>query len=137
MAGDGEEVGRCARFEAPLAAFPAHYAPVDLMFYSGAMFPAHDRGGAFVTSHGSWNRAPQPMAGYNVLFRPFANGKPSGKFEVFADGFKGKDPIRSPGEAAARPNGTAEGPDGSLYITESVKGKQGTGPCRAREDHEE
>src|SRR6059036_3197979 len=83
MAGDGEEVGRCARFEAPLAAFPAHYAPVDLMFYSGAMFPAHYRGGAFVTSHGSWNRAPQPMAGYNVLFRPFPNRKPSGKFEVF------------------------------------------------------
>ena len=45
------------------------------------------------------------------------------KFEVFADGFKGKDPLMSPAEAAARPNGTAQGPDGSLYITESVKGK--------------
>ncbi len=121
--GDGKEIGRCAQFEAPVAAFPAHYAPVDLLFYSGGMFPAHYRGGAFMTSHGSWNRAPQPMAGYDVLFQPFANGKPSGKFEVFADGFKGKDPIMNPAEAAARPNGTAQGPDGSLYITESVKGK--------------
>jgi glucose/arabinose dehydrogenase len=60
---------------------------------------------------------------YNVLFQPFANGKPSGTFEVFADGFKGKDPIMRPGRAAARPNGTAQGPDGWLYITESVTGK--------------
>ena len=121
--GDGKQVGRCAQFEAPVANFPAHYAPVDLMFYSGSMLPAHYRGGAFMTSHGSWNRAPTPMAGYNILFQPFANGKPSGKFEVFADGFKGKDPLMSPSEAVARPNGTAQGPDGSLYITESVKGK--------------
>ena len=121
--GDGNEVGRCAQFEAPVATFPAHYAPVDLQFYSGSMFPAHYRGGAFMTSHGSWNRAPAPMAGYNILFQPFAGGKPSGKFEVFADGFKGKDPLMSPAEAVARPNGTAEGPDGSMYITESVKGK--------------
>ncbi|PYQ93204.1 MAG: sorbosone dehydrogenase, partial [Acidobacteria bacterium] len=121
--GDGKEIGRCAQFEAPIAAFPAHYAPVDLLFYSGSMLPAHYRGGAFITSHGSWNRAPQPMAGYNVLFQPFAKGKPSGAFEVFADGFKGKDPIMNPAEAAARPDGTAQGPDGSLYITESVKGK--------------
>ncbi len=76
-----------------------------------------------MTSHGSWNRAPAPMAGYNVLFQPFVNGKPSGAFEVFADGFKGKDPLMNSADAVARPNGTAQGPDGSLYITESVKGK--------------
>jgi glucose/arabinose dehydrogenase len=121
--GDGKTIGRCAQFEAPVATFPAHYAPVDLMFYTGSMLPARYRGGAFVTAHGSWNRAPAPMAGYNVLFQPFAKGKPSGAFEVFADGFKGKEPLMTPAEAVARPNGTAVGPDGSLYITESVKGK--------------
>ena len=62
------------------------------------MFPAHYRGGAFMTSHGSWNRAPALMAGYNILFQPFANGKPSGKFEVFADGFKGKEPLMTSGQ---------------------------------------
>ena len=60
------------------------------------MLPAKYRGGVFMTLHGSWNRAPAPMAGYNILFQPFAKGKPSGKFEVFADGFKGKEPLMSP-----------------------------------------
>jgi Glucose/sorbosone dehydrogenases len=36
--GDGKEVGRCAQFEAPVANFPAHYAPVDLLFYTGSCF---------------------------------------------------------------------------------------------------
>jgi glucose/arabinose dehydrogenase len=121
--GDGKTVGRCDKFEAPVATFPAHYAPVDLLFYTGTMLPARYRDGAFVVMHGSWNRAPAPMAGYNVLFQPFKNGKPDGKYEVFADGFKGKEPLMNPGDAAARPDGIAQGPDGSLYITESVKGK--------------
>lgn len=121
--GDGNAVGRCAQFEAPVATFPAHYAPVDLQFFASASLPAHYRGGAFVVMHGSWNRAPAPMAGYNVLYQPFANGKPSGKYEIFADGFAGKTPLMSPNDAAARPNGIAIGPDGSLYVTESVKGK--------------
>ena len=121
--GDGKTVGRCAQYEAPIAAYPAHYAPVDLMFYTGSMFPQHYRGGVFMTSHGSWNRAPEPMAGYNVTFIPFANGKPSGKVEVFADGFKGREPLMSPGDALARPDGTAQAPDGSMYVTESITGK--------------
>ena len=121
--GDGKAVGRCAQFEAPVATFPAHYAPVDLQFFTSSALPAKYRGGAFIVMHGSWNRAPAPMAGYNVLYQPFASGKPSGKFEVFADGFAGKTPLMSPNDAVARPNGIALGPDGSFYITESVKGK--------------
>jgi glucose/arabinose dehydrogenase len=121
--GDGKTVGRCGEFTAPIASFPAHWAPVDMTFYTGTQFPRQYRGGAFIAFHGSWNRAPE-QAGYNVTFQPIANGKASGMFEVFADGFTGKPaPIKAPGEAAARPDGVAQGPDGSLYISEDVKGK--------------
>jgi glucose/arabinose dehydrogenase len=116
-------VGRCASFTPPVAAFPAHWAPVDLMFYSGKQFPAHYRDGAFIAFHGSWNRAPEEQAGYNVTFQAFSNGKPSGEFEVFASGFPGKTPLRNPNDALARPDGLAEAPDGSLYIGDSQKGK--------------
>lgn len=121
--GDGRTVGRCAQYEKPIAGFPAHSAPVDLQFFSSPNLPAKYRGGAFVVMHGSWNRAPAPMQGYNILYQPFANGKPSGAFEVFADGFAGKTPLMSPNDAVGRANGIAVGPKGELYITESVKGK--------------
>jgi len=121
--GDGKDNARCAKFTAPVAAYPAHWAPVDIKFYSGTQFPAKYRGGAFIAFHGSWNRAPLPQAGYNITFQPFAGGKPSGDFEVFADGFAGKTPLVNPGDAVARPDGVAQAPDGSLYIGDSQKGK--------------
>ena len=121
--GDGKDVGRCASFTQPVAVFPAHWAPVDVMFYTGTQFPKKYQGGAFIAFHGSWNRAPMPQDGYNVTFQPFAGGKPSGNFEVFADGFAGKDPLMNPNDAVARADGVAQAPDGSLYITDSQKGK--------------
>jgi glucose/arabinose dehydrogenase len=121
--GDGKTVGRCTGFVPPIATFPAHWAPVDMTFYTGTQFPAHYRNGAFVAFHGSWNRTPAPQAGYNITFQPFTNGKPSGAYEVFADGFTGKTPLMSPTDAVARPDGVIQATDGSLYISDSQKGK--------------
>jgi hypothetical protein len=87
-----------------------------------AQFPAKYRGGAFIAFHGSWNRTPAVQDGYNVTFQPFASGKPSGKFEVFADGFAGAQAPRTPTQATYRADGVAQAPDGTLYLTESVKG---------------
>jgi glucose/arabinose dehydrogenase len=121
--GDGKIVGRCSSgITPPIASFPAHWAPVDVKFYDGQQFPASYRGGAFIAFHGSWNRSPEQRPGA-VVFQPFANGKPSGKFEVFADGFAGPAPVKIQNEYAARPDGVAVAPDGSLYITDSQKGK--------------
>ena len=121
--GDGKTVGRCSEFTPPVTVFPAHWAPVDIMFYSGKAFPSRYRDGAFIAFHGSWNRAPEEQAGYNVTFQPFSGGKPAGEFEVFASGFTGKSSLLNPADAMARPDGVAEAPDGSLYITDSQKGK--------------
>jgi glucose/arabinose dehydrogenase len=120
--GDGKKTDRCGSFTPPTVAFPAHWAPNDLVFYTGTQFPKPYQGGVFVAFHGSWNRAPLPQAGYNVTFVPFTGDKP-GKYEVFADGFAGRTPIANPGDALARPGGLAVGPDGSLYVTEDVRGK--------------
>jgi glucose/arabinose dehydrogenase len=121
--GDGKKVGRCTQYSLPIASYPAHWAPVDVIFYSGTQFPARYRGGAFIAFHGSWNRAPLPQAGSNVTFQPFSQDQPSGKFEIFADGFAGKTAPMNPDEALARADGVAQAPDGSLYIGESQKGK--------------
>ncbi len=119
--GDGEQVGECAEKLGPAAAFPAHWAPNALAFYTGQQFPERYRGGAFIAFHGSWNRAPEPQAGYNVAFQPFTDGKVSGDYEIFADGFAG--PRKQPGTARHRPTGLAVGADGALYISDDVAGR--------------
>lgn len=119
--GDGKKIGRCADKRGPLATFPAHWAPNALAFYTGSAFPGPYRGGAFIAFHGSWNRAPEPQEGYHVVFQPFADDKPSGDYQVFADGFAGG--RKEPGLAKHRPAGVAVTPDGALLITDDQGGR--------------
>lgn len=112
--GDGEAQGRCADKVRPDLAFPAHWAPMALVFYTGKMFPARYRGGAFVAFRGSWNRAPLPQEGYRIAFVRFEEGRPTG-YETFAIG------ASSP--TAFRMTGVAQGPDGSLYLADDTNGR--------------
>jgi glucose/arabinose dehydrogenase len=121
--GDGKKEGDCAKYAAPVTGFPGHWAPGSLLFYSGAQFPARFRGGAFVAFQGSWNRAPEPQGGYNVAFQPLKGSTANGRYEVFADGFAGRKPLARSEDARFRPSGLAQAPDGSIYISDMVKGR--------------
>ena len=118
--GNGKKTGLCAHMLDPVAAFPAHWAPNDVSFYYGKQFPSHYHGGAFLAFHGSWNRAPFPQQGYDVVFQPLANGKVTANCEIFADGFTEGE--KDPG-AAHRPSGLAVAPDGTLYVSDDVSGR--------------
>jgi len=116
--GDGQTEGRCATVQQPLVAFPGHWAPESIVFYADSAFPAEYRGGAFVAFHGSWNRAPMPQAGFKVAFVPFANGAPTGSYQVFADGFRGDST-----QQLRRPMGMAVTRDGALIVGDDKGGR--------------
>ncbi|MFI2741924.1 PQQ-dependent sugar dehydrogenase [Zhouia sp. PK063] len=119
--GDGKKEGGEDAIN-PVVAFPGHMAPNGLLFYTGNMFPERYKNGAFIAFHGSWNRSPEKQEGYMVVFVPFKDGKPSGDWEVFAKGFAGINKVVSPGDAKHRPCGLAQGPDGSLYVSDDSQG---------------
>jgi glucose/arabinose dehydrogenase len=121
--GDSKKQDRCAGKEKPIMAFPGHWAPNAVLFYTGNNFPARYKNGAFIAFHGSWNRAPLMQAGYCVVFVPFKNGLPSGNYEIFANGFTGKEEIAGPGQAKYRPCGLAQDKEGNLFISDSREGR--------------
>jgi glucose/arabinose dehydrogenase len=120
--GDGKKAAD-DKYKDPLIGFPAHWAPMDLLFHSGNGVPAEYAQGAFIVFHGSWNRMPFEQQGYNVVFVPMREGRVKGDWRVFGDGFKGTTKLMNPRDTAYRPVGIAEGPDGSLYLTEDKHGR--------------
>ena len=83
----------------------SHVAPLGL-----AMTPD----GAYVGQHGSWNR--RPLSGYNVVFVPFKDGKPSGEPPVeVLTGF-----LSPEREAYGRPVGVALDRRGGLLVADDV-----------------
>lgn len=119
--GDGNKEG-APNAITPLAAFPGHLAPNALLFYTGKQFPEKYRNGAFIAFHGSWNRNPEFQEGFYVVFLPMKDGKPTGEWEIFADGFTGKGKIMSPREAQHRPCGLAMAADGSILVSDDARG---------------
>ena len=117
----GKTVGICANKLAPVAAFPAHWAPNAMVRYDQKQFPERYSQGVFIAFHGSWNRAPYAQGGYNVVFQPLDGDHASGNCEIFADGFAGA--RKTPEGAEHRPSGLAVGPDGALYVADDIRGR--------------
>ncbi|MCD9028361.1 sorbosone dehydrogenase family protein [Luteimonas sp. BDR2-5] len=99
----------------PDFAVGAHTSALSLHFPRGDRFPAPWRDGAFVALHGSWNRS--ELAGYQVIFVPFEDGRPSGEARPFLTGFvrDGAEP-----EVYGRPTHVIGLGDGSLLLTDDA-----------------
>ncbi len=97
----------------PDYALGPHVAPLGLTFSHGTLLPSRFAEGAFVGLHGSWNR--KPPSGYEVIFVPFAQGRPQGAPETVLNGFLSAD-----GEARGRPVGVAIDARGALLVADDV-----------------
>ncbi len=92
-----------------------HTASLGLTFYRGVAFGEAYRGGAFVGQHGSWNR--KPLSGYQVVYVPFAGGRPQMPAKVFLTGF-----LNADDKIQGRPVGVAVDARGGLLVADDVGG---------------
>jgi glucose/arabinose dehydrogenase len=105
-----------AQWTKPQVEFPAHQAQLGMSFYAGKMFPAKYQGGAFVASHGSWNRT--KPTGAEIMYVSMKADGTADKTEVFASGFLDPDT----GLYRGRPVDVAVMKDGSLLISDDFAG---------------
>jgi glucose/arabinose dehydrogenase len=105
-----------AQWTKPQVEFPAHQAQLGMSFYAGTMFPAKYQGGAFVASHGSWNRT--KPTGAEIMYVSMKADGTADKTEVFASGFLDPDT----GLYRGRPVDVAVMKDGSLLISDDFAG---------------
>jgi glucose/arabinose dehydrogenase len=104
-----------AKAIAPDFGMGPHTASLGLVFYTGAAFPMSYRGGAFIGQHGSWNR--KPLNGYQVVFVPFAGGRPQNAPQAFLTGF-----LNKKDEIQGRPVGVVVDKSGGLLVADDVGG---------------
>jgi glucose/arabinose dehydrogenase len=112
---EGEHLDLVKKALVPDYAVGNHTASLGLLFHRGGGFPAPFADGAFVGQHGSWNRS--TLNGYEVLYVPFAHGRPSGQARDFLTGFIAD---RDKREVYGRPVGLAALPDGSLLVADDA-----------------
>jgi glucose/arabinose dehydrogenase len=118
--GDKVRGDRCDRLIQPLMVYPAHWSPMAMLFYSGKMFPAEYRTGAFIAFHGSSQRTPMAEEGYHVVFQQLKDGL-AADYTIFATGFAGASAAVQ--GVPHRPAGLAQGPDGALYVSDDRGGR--------------
>jgi glucose/arabinose dehydrogenase len=103
-----------ARAIKPDYGLSSHVAALGLAFSQGETLSPRFADGAFVGEHGSWDR--DPLNGYQVIFVPFAGGRPSGRPVTVLSGFLAPD-NRS---VRGRPVGVALDRTGALIVADDV-----------------
>ena len=113
---DGESIDAWKKKCTPMAlGYPAHSAPLQMVFYTGRNFPTEYRNDAFVAMHGSWNA--KPPRGYEVVRIKFnKTGQPTA-IEPFVTGW-----MLNSNEQFGRPCGLVVGVDGSLIVGDDTNG---------------
>lgn len=98
----------------PDYALGSHVAALGLAFVQQPVLGPQYAEGAFVGMHGSWNR--NNLAGYKVVWIPFADGRPAGKPVDFVTAFLDGD-----GNARGRPVGVTLDPaGGALFVADDL-----------------
>jgi glucose/arabinose dehydrogenase len=103
-----------ARAIKPDYGLSSHVAALGLAFSQGETLSPRFANGAFVGEHGSWDRS--PLNGYQVIFVPFANGRPGGMPIPVVTGFLAPDHRTVRG----RPVGVALDRTGALIVADDV-----------------
>lgn len=106
--------GLVARAIKPDYGLSSHVAALGLAFSVGETLSPKFANGVFVGEHGSWDR--NPLNGYQVIFVPFANGRPSGAPVPVVTGFLAADRKTVRG----RPVGVALDRTGALIVADDV-----------------
>ena len=111
----GERPDLAGKVTVPDVLIQPHSAPLGMTFYEArsgvAAFPARYRGDAFVTLHGSWDRAMR--TGYKVVRLTLKNGVPTGEYQDFLVGF-----VVDQKSVWGRPVGVTVAHDGALLVTD-------------------
>jgi glucose/arabinose dehydrogenase len=115
----GERPDLAGKVVVPDVLIQAHSAPLGITFYTAeggpAAFPAGYRGDAFVTLHGSWNRARR--TGYKLVRVTMRDGAPTGDYQDFMTGF-----VVDDHGVWGRPVGVTVAADGALLVSDDASG---------------
>lgn len=122
----------CAHVAIPAVEFPAYSTIMAIAFYpahrNGAHYLARYAGGMFVALHGSWHREDvctvEPLVAFVALregrpVTPVDWATPTKQWHTFASGFQPGCDARS---RIGRPAGLAVGGDGSLFLSDDLRG---------------
>ena len=89
----------------------AHSAPLGLAFYTRTMFPADYQGDAFMSYHGSWDRAQK--TGYKVVRVHLQGGRPTSAEDFVTGWLVGQNEW-------GRPVGVVVASDGALLVSDDL-----------------